>query len=393
MTPGVPAAGTPKARAAGPPRTPKHPREEIVESPRIARLRRELEAGDDAALERFWAQAAAAGTPLLEDGADGRFTVTFLWRDRHGRGEGTSRVVLVANRLTDPSVMDDSVLHRLAGTDVWHRSYRLASSFRATYLLAPEDGQVPADDFVWTGAAARWRGLVTAVSPDPLNPLAFAERDGASHSSIVALPDAPADVWAVPRPGVARGTVSEHHVDSAILGTRRRVWSYVPAGAGTDQPPAVLVLFDGEEWVGRLDGPVMLDNLIAEGRIPPVVTLMPEAISARDRATDLAPRAPFAGFVLDELLPWARETLGAAADPARTFVAGQSLGGLAALSLALEHPDRFAGVVAQSASVWSAPSGSRAARPRGRLLGRRALRDERPRRHAGAPRGRDASSG
>ncbi len=192
MTPGVPAAGTPKTRAAGPPRTPKHPREEIVESPRIARLRRELDAGDDAALERFWAQAAAAGTPLLEDAEEGRCTVTFLWRDRHGHGEGTSRVVLVANRLTDPSVMDDSVLHRLAGTDVWHRSYRLASSFRATYLLAPEDGRVPADDFVWTGAAARWRGLVTAVSPDPLNPLAFAERDGASHSSIVALPDAPA---------------------------------------------------------------------------------------------------------------------------------------------------------------------------------------------------------
>jgi enterochelin esterase-like enzyme len=389
VTAGVPTAGTPKTRAAGPPRTPKHPREEIVESPAVARLRDELAAGDGAALERFWAQAAASGTPLLEDAEDGRITVTFLWRDRHGAGEGTSRVVLVANRLTDPSVMEDSVLHRLAGTDVWHRSYRLASSFRATYLLAPEDGSVPGDEFVWTGAAARWRGLVTAVAADPLNPLTLPERGG-GHASIVALPDAPLDMWATPRPGVARGTVSEHHVDSAILGMRRRVWSYVPAGAGSEPPTALLVLFDGEEWVGRLDGPVMLDNLIAAGRIPPLVALMVEAISPRDRATDLTPGAPFASFVVDELLPWARENFGAGAEglagagaggagtgaepaptfvagaePMPTFVAGQSLGGLAALSLAFEHPGRFAGVVAQSASVWSAPHGAAPRDPAG----------------------------
>lgn len=349
-----PQAGAP--RAAGPPRTPKRPRAEIVESPRIARLRAELAAGDRAAVERFWAHAAAAGTPLVEDGGDGRRTVTFLWRDRHGCGDGTAQVVLIANRLTDPSVWEDSVLHRLAGTDVWHRSYRLPSTWRSTYLLAPADGRAQPGG-TRSGPAARWRGLAADGQLDPLNRATFPDRHGDGLTSVATLPDAGGDDWARRRPGVPRGTVAEHRVDSAALGAARRVWSHVPAGAGGGPPPAVLVLLDGDDWIGRLDGPALLDNLVAAGRLAPLVTLLPDAISPPSRVADLTPGAPFLDFVADELLPWAHAALGAPLEPARTFVAGQSLGGLGALALALARPGRLAGVVVQSASLWWAPPG------------------------------------
>ncbi|HVC81707.1 MAG TPA: alpha/beta hydrolase-fold protein, partial [Chloroflexota bacterium] len=44
-------------------------------------------------------------------------------------------------------------------------------------------------------------------------------------------------------------------------------------------------------------------------------------------------------------------------DPARTIVGGSSLGGLASAYVALERPDLFGAVLAQSGSFWWKPSG------------------------------------
>ena len=54
----------------------------------------------------------------------------------------------------------------------------------------------------------------------------------------------------------------------------------------------------------------------------------------------------------DELLPWATARWPLTADPARTVVAGQSLGGLGAAYAGLTAPHRFGGVLAQSGSYW-----------------------------------------
>ena len=50
-------------------------------SPRLVALRAALAAGDGGALERFWEEVDAAGTPLVEPGAPGdagHVRVTFL---------------------------------------------------------------------------------------------------------------------------------------------------------------------------------------------------------------------------------------------------------------------------------------------------------------------------
>jgi enterochelin esterase-like enzyme len=51
-----------------------------------------------------------------------------------------------------------------------------------------------------------------------------------------------------------------------------------------------------------------------------------------------------------------RDNYHATASAARTFVAGQSLGGLAAAYAALRHPEIFGNVLSQSGSFWWAPS-------------------------------------
>jgi len=251
--------------------------------------------------------------------------------------------VLIANRLTDTSVWEQSVLKRLPGTDVWHRSYWLAEGWRGSYQLAPEDGlgRGAADERHGPrgGAARRWRWLDAKPVRDPLNPTVFPERRG-DLASVAALPAAPPDRWPARTSEAARAALTEHDVPSAALGEARRVWTH---GAGTD----LLVLLDGDDWAGRLDAAAILDGLGLA-----VTAVLVDAGARRD--AELAADPALVAFLADELVPWARARLGASG---RVFVAGQSLGGLMALTLALDRPGAFAGVLAQSASLWWAPLG------------------------------------
>ena len=70
---------------------------------------------------------------------------------------------------------------------------------------------------------------------------------------------------------------------------------YEPPGGGDDLP--VLVLMDGEMWQPGLDVAALLDNLIADGRIPPLVALLPESVDSESRWAELACNERFVGFL------------------------------------------------------------------------------------------------
>ena len=144
---------------------------------------------------------------------------------------------------------------------------------------------------------------------------------------------------------------------SAHLGAQRRVWLYEPAptATATARNPGklpVLVLLDGEHWQPQLGIAHLLDNLIADGRIPPLAVVLPDSVDAGTRWSELACRPEFVSFLAEELLPWTAERLPITDDPACTVVAGQSLGGLTAAYAAFSAPHRFGNVLAQSGSFW-----------------------------------------
>lgn len=331
-------------------------------SRRIAALLSELAREGPTAAERFWAEVAHRGTPLVEALGGGRCVVTFLWRDRHGIAPGTSRVLLIANKLTDPSVWDASTLRRIPGSDIWHRSYILTSDWRATYQLAPVDGVGPGEaPPPAAGPATRWGPVAHRAAPDPLNPRRFATKRGGPETSIVELPDAPPQPWLNPTPGGPPPTLSRHLLQSTRLGNSRTVWLQTPTSTPDRGVPASLViLLDGEDWVGRLAGPITITNLVAAGLMGPTVVVMPDALDVPTRWREMTCRDIFIDFLLEELIPWVAERHPISADPAHTTVVGQSIGGLTAAYAALRAPDRIGAALVQSASLWWSPPGHHA---------------------------------
>ncbi|MFA3875411.1 enterochelin esterase [Streptomyces sp. MMCC 100] len=334
------AEAPPEGAPHHPPRAPRtHP------VPRLADPVCELPGPDGT--EGFWEDIRERGTPLVGPdplGDSERRAVTFLWR-----GTPTTRAVQVLpNKLGDPRDPAGNLMEHVPGTDVWHWTLRLRHDWRGTYDLYVDEGGEPAP-----GTAAYWRRLRTRRRGDPYNSRALPHRWDGGAVPYAELPAAPnAADWA-PRPGVPHGTLSEHAVVSARLGGSRRVWLYEPPGGAREQDGLpVLVLLDGEHWGPRLGLAHLLDNLIADGRVPPLAAVLPEAVDEATRWAELSCRPEYVDFLARELLPWAAGRLPLTDDPARTVVAGQSLGGLTAAYAAVAAPQRFGNALVQSGSFW-----------------------------------------
>jgi enterochelin esterase-like enzyme len=322
----------------------------VPESPRL----QALAGGDRKAVKRFWAEVEKSGTPLIEalpdsdPGRDRQLLVTFLWRGDDLRG-----VMLLG------SLSNDAPLARLGATDVWYRSYKVRRDARFTYRLAPVTAPIHLDP---NGPYYDRQAVRATAGIDPRNPHRHPPT-GEALLSVVELPDAPPKTWSVRRPGTPAGQIGrEESFRSASLGGSRPVAVYTPPGyqAG-GEPYPLLVVLDGTAYRDLIPLPVILDNLIAAGRIPPVVAVLAGRLDAEERDTDLACNRAFSRFLAEELLPWVRQHYRVTADPAHTVLAGSSLGGLAAACAAIEYPDRFGNVLAQSGSFSWKPEG--AARP------------------------------
>ena len=280
---------------------------------------------------------AVVETPVVEpiENDPDHVLVTFVYRD------AAAQSVALAG---GPAGLEPAgqELARLAGTDLWHRSYRLPTDVRTYYLFAP--GSDLQDDGTW--------------HRDPLNPRRFViplDDGGEFVTSLLELRDAPPYRWSLPRDDVARGRIDVHPFESALLGNERRVFVYTPPGYDETREYPLLVQLDGGAAVELLRAPTVLDNLIAERRIEPLIAVMPDSLDDETRLRELRHHRPFVDFLTDELLPWARGRY--AIGPGRATISGLSAGGQAAVFAAFERPDVFEAALSQSGSFWWAPDG------------------------------------
>src|SRR5579872_3320715 len=100
-----------------------------------------------------------------------------------------------------------------------------------------------------------------------------------------AFSDPPAG-FNVKRDNIPHGDVTPVEYDSSSLGTRRRMRIYTPPGYSTSQKYPVLYLLHGvggtdAEWTTACHANVIVDNLLAEGKIPPMVLVFPDGNSSR----------------------------------------------------------------------------------------------------------------
>jgi len=203
---------------------------------------------------------------------------------------------------------------------------------------------------------------------DPANPSTTVNL--VDISNLIEVPGDTPQLW--DPTDVPHGTLHHHiYATSTVLGlpqNQNRYYVYTPPGYDpkAKKPYPVLYLLHGwsdsdSGWtvVGRAD--LILDNLLAEGRIKPMVVVMPLAYgdmsflhsfnvwedqTAIDRNTNL-----FTQTLLTEILPRVEAEYHVSNDRNDRAIAGLSMGGLESLQIGLTHPDQFAWIGGFSSAV------------------------------------------
>ncbi len=163
-----------------------------------------------------------------------------------------------------------------------------------------------------------------------------------------------------PLPGTARGAVHLHDYKSHALGTGRRMRVYTPAAyeSQPDRAFPVLYLFHGSgdneaTWTELGRAHVILDNLIAAGRVKPMVVVMPDGHAAPPDSPDArtANLPAFAQDLIETVMPLIESRYRTITDQAHRAIIGLSMGGCQSLYIGLNHLERFAWVGGMSSAV------------------------------------------
>ena len=150
--------------------------------------------------------------------------------------------------------------------------------------------------------------------------------------------------------GVPEGTITEmpQWKSTILAGTTRHWWVYVPKQYTADTPANVLVCQDGN-W-SHFEMPVVLDNMIAHGDIPPTVAIFVEPgtkSSERDNRNfeyDTL-NDTYARMIVEEILPEVAKSYKLRDDAAGRAISGVSSGGICAFTVAWEKPEAFGNVI------------------------------------------------
>lgn len=157
--------------------------------------------------------------------------------------------------------------------------------------------------------------------------------------------------------GISHGRIDTIVYNSTTVSTNRKALIYTPPSFTKKKKYPVLYLLHGiggdeKEWFNGGSPQIILDNLSAEGKIEPMIVVMPNGRAMKDDRAIGNIMAPdkveaFANFekdLLNDLIPFIEKSYPVLTDRENRAIAGLSMGGGQSLNFGLGNLDKFAWV-------------------------------------------------
>lgn len=180
-------------------------------------------------------------------------------------------------------------------------------------------------------------------------------------SSLIAFPqdkyEAAPQGFDVVRNGIAHGKIDTVTYQSKTVDASRKALIYTPPGYTVNKKYPVLYLLHGiggdeKEWFNGGVPHIILDNLYADGKLAPMIVVLPNGRAMKDdRATGnimepekVAAFATFEKDLLNDLIPFVEKNYSTYTDRQNRAIAGLSMGGGQSLNFGLGNLDKFSWV-------------------------------------------------
>ncbi|HZY25157.1 MAG TPA: alpha/beta hydrolase-fold protein [Bacteroidales bacterium] len=162
---------------------------------------------------------------------------------------------------------------------------------------------------------------------------------------------------------VPHGNVQQVLFPSKSTGTSRRAYVYTPPSYYKDKSERYPVLYlqhgwgeDETAWSNQGHANLIMDNLIAEGKIKPFIIVMTYGMTNEVKFGKLKEFdiTPFQTVLVDELIPYIDASFRTLADQTHRAMAGLSMGGMETHTITLNKPEVFSYWALLSGGIYNA---------------------------------------
>ena len=160
---------------------------------------------------------------------------------------------------------------------------------------------------------------------------------------------------------VPHGNVQQILFPSKSTNTSRRAFVYTPAGYDKDAKKKYPVLYlqhgwgeDETAWSNQGHANLIMDNLIAEGKIKPFIIVMTYGMTNEAKFGSIRSFSakPFETVLIDELIPYVDANFRTIADKDHRAMAGLSMGGMETHAITLARPEVFSYYALLSGGIY-----------------------------------------
>ncbi|MBN2588686.1 MAG: hypothetical protein JXA96_02400 [Sedimentisphaerales bacterium] len=207
------------------------------------------------------------------------------------------------------------------------------------------------------------------------------KRDGTRITSVLIIPGGNGDLYTI-KSDVPHGTLAKVWYPSPTLNLeQRRVYVYTPPGYETsgEKYPVFYLLHgaggDEDAWTSLGKAPQIMDNMIAKGKVKPMIVVMTNGNANQIASQDIVPAASRGGIgamgrgaaapagergaagatrsrggigggafpesIVADLIPFIDKSYRTLPDQANRAIAGLSMGGMHTHAVTIAHPDTF----------------------------------------------------
>ena len=286
-------------------------------------------------IDLFIEKATTTGLPLVEKDSlyDDYVWVTLFHQDSTENKDISFEVFGIYSEFR----FGDMKMHKLKNTDLYYRSYMFPNDICFSYRFIVKDTIT--------------NEVTKTVDQYNQNLIPTGEIKNFSYSVLDLRANNPD--WNTKKNYNLNSKIDTIEYTDNIVAKKRNIYTYLPPGYDKNRkkPYPVIYLFDAFIYLNRVEVPNILDNLISEGKIEPMIAVLFGTF--RDTRGILLPiNFEFKSEFMTVIVPLIRENYNVSVNPKHNIIGGMSYGGLAATFIAFYHPEVFGKVLSQSGSFW-----------------------------------------